>query len=80
MKYLVYCYDKFYKNWRVDCTQYSLSRAKKIVKGLKKNGEKAFYKPSHPDRIAQPVEHLTFNQDVVGSNPTAVIGIVSHLT
>ncbi len=45
MKYLVYCYDKFYRNWRVDTTLYSLSKAKEIVKGLKENGEKAFYRP-----------------------------------
>lgn len=45
MKYVVYCYDKFYKNWRVDKKLHSLSSAKSIVKGLKQNKEKAFYKP-----------------------------------
>ena len=30
------------------------------------------YLPSTSERVAQPVEHLTFNQEVLGSSPSAL--------
>ncbi len=34
--------------------------------------------PSH-ERVAQLVEHLTFNQRVMGSNPIALTNVLNHL-
>lgn len=43
-KYAIYKYDRLYKNWRVDNELYSLKKAKEIVKDLRENGVKVFYR------------------------------------
>src|SRR6185436_18847457 len=37
------------------------------------------YLPSTSERVAQPVEHLTFNQEVLGSSPSALTKEIRHL-
>ena len=38
------------------------------------------YLPSTSERVAQPVEHLTFNQEVLGSSPSALTNSCSVLS
>ena len=37
------------------------------------------YLPSTSERVAQPVEHLTFNQEVLGSSPSALTNKINAL-
>src|SRR3954466_3479264 len=37
------------------------------------------YLPSTSERVAQPVEHLTFNQEVLGSSPSALTNVFNSL-
>src|SRR4051794_6922810 len=37
------------------------------------------YLPSTSERVAQPVEHLTFNQEVLGSSPSALTKKINDL-